>query len=236
MQKCKGCKQNLDLSKFRTNSKGAVTKRCVTCLAKHNLPNRLKCPHGKRKDHCYECGGSGMCEHKKQRYHCRQCRPEIKKVKGADKSAPCVAPKNKSEIMVTVLNRAMLAMRSCLHANFEHYFGCTPDEYVAHIESQFEEGMTWGNNARDGWHIDHILPLRADRTTLEETLRRLHYTNTRPLWSDDNMTRPRSATCECSCGSSFSYNLRDFHLASDEHKAWTEKNPTQLAMIFRLPD
>ena len=34
----------------------------------------LKCPHGKRKDRCIECGGTGLCEHKKQKGQCTQCR------------------------------------------------------------------------------------------------------------------------------------------------------------------
>ena len=28
----------------------------------------------------------------------------------------------------------------------------------AHIESLFEEGMTWDNWSVNGWHIDHIIP------------------------------------------------------------------------------
>ena len=32
-----------------------------------------KCPHGKRGQHCRDCGGSSICEHKKRRYDCRDC-------------------------------------------------------------------------------------------------------------------------------------------------------------------
>jgi len=31
------------------------------------------CKHGRRKDRCKECDGSGLCEHKKQRTRCRLC-------------------------------------------------------------------------------------------------------------------------------------------------------------------
>lgn len=31
------------------------------------------CKHGKRKQMCRECGGSGICQHGKQRHHCREC-------------------------------------------------------------------------------------------------------------------------------------------------------------------
>ena len=40
----------------------------------------------------------------------------------------------------------------------EQYVGCSYKELLDHLESQFDEGMTWENHGRgDGiWHIDHI--------------------------------------------------------------------------------
>jgi len=32
-----------------------------------------KCPHGKRKSRCKECGGSELCIHKKQKSQCKEC-------------------------------------------------------------------------------------------------------------------------------------------------------------------
>ena len=34
--------------------------------------------------------------------------------------------------------------------------GCTPDELRKHIESKFEPWMTWENQGRGGWDIEHI--------------------------------------------------------------------------------
>ena len=34
--------------------------------------------------------------------------------------------------------------------------GCTPDELRRHIESKFEPWMTWENQGRGGWDIEHI--------------------------------------------------------------------------------
>jgi hypothetical protein len=68
--------------------------------------------------------------------------------------------------------------------------GCTIEELKIHLESQFEEGMTWDNWAHDGWHIDHIKPLHMfDLTDREQFLEACHYTNLRPLWAKDNMSR-----------------------------------------------
>lgn len=32
-----------------------------------------KCPHGKRKTYCKECGGSQICEHDRVKYSCKEC-------------------------------------------------------------------------------------------------------------------------------------------------------------------
>ena len=34
---------------------------------------RPKCPHGKRRAQCKECGGSSICEHRKRRAVCKEC-------------------------------------------------------------------------------------------------------------------------------------------------------------------
>jgi hypothetical protein len=66
--------------------------------------------------------------------------------------------------------------------------GCTAKELACHIESQFAEGMSWGN--RREWHIDHIIPVSAFDLTAEEGQRAaFHYTNLRPLWARDNRVK-----------------------------------------------
>jgi len=67
--------------------------------------------------------------------------------------------------------------------------GCTLEEYKDYLESKFQEGMTWENHTVEGWHIDHILPLKESKLSQEEKLKRLHYTNTQPLWAKDNISK-----------------------------------------------
>lgn len=68
--------------------------------------------------------------------------------------------------------------------------GCTIEELKAHLESQFQEGMTWDNWSKDGWHIDHIKPLASFDLADEEDLKKAcHYTNLQPLWAKDNLSK-----------------------------------------------
>ena len=64
---------------------------------------------------------------------------------------------------------------------------CTIPELKQYIESKFQEGMTWNNWSKHGWHIDHIKPLSSfDLTDREQFLKANHYTNLQPLWANDN--------------------------------------------------
>lgn len=71
---------------------------------------------------------------------------------------------------------------------FSQYIGCTPEELRAHIEKQFQAGMTWGNHTLRGWHVDHIIPLDS-ASSIEELYERCHYTNLQPLWAMDNIRK-----------------------------------------------
>jgi hypothetical protein len=59
------------------------------------------------------------------------------------------------------------------------------EDFKSHIESQFQPGMTWENYGKNGWEIDHIIPL-CSASSLEELEKLNHYTNLRPLWREQN--------------------------------------------------
>ena len=64
--------------------------------------------------------------------------------------------------------------------------GCSFEELKVHLESQFQQGMSWEN--RHLWHIDHIMPVSMAKT-YDEVVRLNHYKNLRPLWAYDNQSK-----------------------------------------------
>lgn len=95
-------------------------------------------------------------------------------------------------------------LKLCLKAdkleekNTMEYLGCSIEEFIKHIEDQFEEGMSWENYGRIEdvrcWHLDHIIPAfykenEDDEITKEVIIERSHYTNFQPMWEDENISK-----------------------------------------------
>lgn len=86
-------------------------------------------------------------------------------------------------------NRLLMAFKNGgfkKQSTTEKMLGCTFKQFTKHIEKQFTDGMSWDN--RGEWHLDHILPLSC-ATTIEGLERLSHYTNIRPLWAADNLSK-----------------------------------------------
>lgn len=68
--------------------------------------------------------------------------------------------------------------------------GCTIPELMNWLESKFEPGMSWDNWSRDGWHIDHDMPLALfDLSDPEQVALACHFTNLKPMWAKDNSSK-----------------------------------------------
>lgn len=95
--------------------------------------------------------------------------------------------RNVSTLIADTLRRSGFTKRS----RALEILGCTWDELKRHFERQFLKGMSWGN--RELWHIDHIVPI-ASAITEEDVIRLNHFTNLRPIWAKDNLSKGAQIT------------------------------------------
>lgn len=104
-----------------------------------------------------------------------------------------------TDILRSTLHQVLMHRRSGrdwdADARLRGIVGCSRPALIAHIEAQFQPGMTWSNYGRIGWELDHIEPcFRFDLTNHAQVLRCFHYSNLRPLWRAENQRRQRKET------------------------------------------
>lgn len=106
--------------------------------------------------------------------------------------------KSKTNIQYKLSNIIRSRLRSALrcanikNTSYKHikYLGCSIEQLKKHIESQFDNTMSWENYTKDTWHIDHILPLSKFDLSKEEDLKIVcHYLNLRPLSATENFIK-----------------------------------------------
>jgi len=101
--------------------------------------------------------------------------------------------RTQSDPTFVLVHRLRSRMRRALQgkskaAHTTELLGCTLEEFRAHIESLFQEGMTFEN--RSEWHIDHIRPCSSfDLLDPDQQRECFHYTNLRPLWAAENLEK-----------------------------------------------
>jgi len=193
-KQCTVCKQWLPLSRYyfkKGSNQIGYTSRCKECdgvsygirlrkkpKAKDGYRVCLRC--GEEKPSAIEyfsrnTGGSDF------RHTCRACE-RIDSKRRLENNVMRRINKN-------VGNRIRLILKGKKSKVSEYYLGCTSEFYRGYLESLFLDGMSWGNYGnKDGcWTIDHIKPVSCfNLTDKEDTLKAFHFSNTQPLWADEN--------------------------------------------------
>ena len=76
--------------------------------------------------------------------------------------------------------------------HWEEVVGYTLPELMAHLEAQFQRGMTWDNYGKFGWHIDHIRPISSfDFNSPEDMEFKECWSlwNLQPMWAKANHSK-----------------------------------------------
>lgn len=143
---CSKCNQIKDLSLFDKSKNGknglsAFCKLCKSlCNKAYQAKNKETIKENKRK----------YSQDNKQKLNLY--RNEYKKRKRRENVSY-----NLGEIM-------SCAIRDCLRGSknnetWKSMVNYSIDQLKAHLESKFTKGMTWENRGKNGWEIDHIIPI-----------------------------------------------------------------------------
>lgn len=89
------------------------------------------------------------------------------------------------------------SIRDCLYGNkngrkWETLVGFSLKQLKKHLKRQFKPGMSWENYGKNGWHIDHIIPISVFNFKVPEDRdfkRCWALKNLQPLWSEDNLKK-----------------------------------------------
>lgn len=93
-----------------------------------------------------------------------------------------------SAYMRNMLNRVLSRTYNDKDNSTVQTLGYTCDELINHIESKFEDGMSWDNYGE--WHIDHIVPLTVMvNAGFKDPADINHLSNLQPLWAIDNLAK-----------------------------------------------
>jgi hypothetical protein len=85
---------------------------------------------------------------------------------------------SKQRIRLNYRSRVYMYLGICTY----DYLGCSLDEFIDYIESQFQSGMDWSNYTIV-WKITFIKPLNIyNSLSDQEIIKRLHYTNIKVIY------------------------------------------------------
>lgn len=202
---CTKCGEEKELEEFYKDSSGKYGRQaaCKACAKeysrKHREANKEKIAEANRRWRV--ANKEALMKKKREYYYANKekilegRREYYENNKGAVKrrTAAYTVARYRTDPLFNLEMRCRTRIRHALKghgfsktATTKDMLGCTYEELMHHLESQFAEGMTWDN--RGDWHIDHIVPL-ASAETEEELVALCHYTNLQPLWAEDNMSK-----------------------------------------------
>ncbi len=186
-KKCRGCGETKSLEEYYTEKMGKYGRKakCKVCteeikkayrqseVGKAYMKAYMKAYNQSEKRKAYEQSEAGKAKRKvyMKKYQKNRCHndPVYKLHRNLSSSFGIWMKGNQ---------------KTCRTAQ---YVGCSYKELLDHLESQFEEGMTWENQGE--WHIDHIKARsRFDPTNEEEAYMCWHYTNLQPMWASENIS------------------------------------------------
>lgn len=157
------------------------------------------------------CKRGHVCERYTSDYQCVVCKkenvlkrirtPEVKEklkvqkrndyIKHKDKRLTTCKEYKRSNQDIIFIRKSIERLENRYYlskTNYEEVLGYTREDFINHIESLWEVGMSWDN--RSEWHIDHIKSIKSfkDEGIFDPKIVNA-LSNLQPLWAEDNMKK-----------------------------------------------
>lgn len=170
---------------FKTKEQGIANKKLkLAQKAERARLKALETPESKRATRLAQF--KAYRERNKERLKTRQ-KIEAKRRRDKVKGDP------KFKLNHTISNGMLKALkRSKNKYKWETLVPYNLEQLMAHLEKQFQPGMTWENYGFKGWHIDHVVPKCAFKFTSaqdQEFQKCWGLENLRPLWAEANLKK-----------------------------------------------
>ena len=189
---CKVCTQTRHRShKVDPVQEGAKT--CTRCIIEKPVADfgPMKTAFDGRKPHCNACHALLNLEYVERNRDEVNARWRAANPRHAERNRERRAEDPSYRIRCNLSGRVSSALKDAgtrKSTRTMELTGCSIQELLTHLESKFEEGMTWENHGE--WHIDHIRPCASfDLLKMEDQRQCFHWTNLQPLWALDNLRK-----------------------------------------------
>tara|TARA_R110001632_G_scaffold32184_1_gene83512 strand:+ start:277 stop:963 length:687 start_codon:yes stop_codon:yes gene_type:complete len=208
MKDCKLCKQTLHLNQFSKASKTTYSSYCREC--KRNLNKKDYTSNKSKRKQYYEDN-----KDIRKQYYLDTKEQHIERAKNwrsdnqekASQYNKKYFQNNKvkryrymknryhndlnTKIAIIHRSRLLKAIKNKSKSSLE-YLGCSIEEVITYITSQFHHPMSWDNHG-DIWEIDHIKPLcNFNFENENECNIAFHYTNLQPLFKTSGIAKEHS--------------------------------------------
>lgn len=223
MKICKICKIEKDLSEFCKKSSNKYRNECRKCkseylklyykkdpkISEYTISNSKKISIDKICKNCnilkdlnsFPRRNDSIDGHRNKCYDCFRLYNRLYYNENRDRDDTKIKirrKRNRNKIENKIANNIRNSIKRYLKSNkikksesIEKILGISKYQFRIHIESQFLDGMNWEN--REKWHIDHIIPISFGKNK-EEIIMLNHYTNLRPIWKFDNLSKNKFIT------------------------------------------
>lgn len=207
---CLGCKSSKTLDCFSPNGKGGLKPVCKTCRCEQqkqrresniekyktkdkeyhekNKETRNKKARDYREKNKEHLNAYAREKYAKNKEKVKEYHQNRKPIRNAVKKLH-LQNNPQAKIKERLMTRMSDALKNKQRHKMSKLLGCTPDLLKKWLEQNFYGDITWENYGTI-WHIDHVVPVAFfDLTNLDEQLVCFHWSNLRPLYASDNISK-----------------------------------------------